>query len=171
MDALLPANLAVGAGIAIVFYYSFEYYEHPTQLRVEPVHFDWTALVSFYGPSSQSAWSLLRWLVGWLTDTQLQRNRAQSNPIQYAPLPPGTAVYSFEGIGLILPIQNEMQAPELFPRVLAACMLTILLLFLAIGEVPTLAFGRITNGSMTAVLHDYCNGWGVTAVSPTSVYK
>ncbi|GLE09580.1 hypothetical protein PINS_up021308 [Pythium insidiosum] len=74
----------------------------------------------------------------------------------------GTAVYSFEGIGLILPIQNEMRQPELFPRVLVMCMLAILVLFLFIGEVPTIAFGRITNGSMTAVLHEYCEGWLVT---------
>ncbi|KAJ0392293.1 hypothetical protein P43SY_005148 [Pythium insidiosum] len=74
----------------------------------------------------------------------------------------GTAVYSFEGIGLILPIQNEMRQPELFPRVLAMCMLAILVLFVFIGEVPTIAFGRITNGSMTAVLHEYCEGWLVT---------
>lgn len=81
----------------------------------------------------------------------------------------GTAVYSFEGIGLILPIQNEMSSPHLFPRVLALCMLLILVLFLVIGEVPTIAFGRITNGSMTAVLHDYCEGWGVTAVRKHSL--
>ncbi|KAG6961104.1 hypothetical protein JG688_00009276 [Phytophthora aleatoria] len=74
----------------------------------------------------------------------------------------GTAVYSFEGIGLVLPIQNAMAEPERFPRVLAICMLSILVLFLFIGEVPTIAFGRIDNGSMTAVLHDYCEGWLVT---------
>lgn len=74
----------------------------------------------------------------------------------------GTTVYSFEGIGLILPIQNEMLNPHLFPRVLASCMLVILVLFLFIGQVPTLAFGRITNGSMTAVLHEFCEGWLVT---------
>lgn len=76
----------------------------------------------------------------------------------------GTAVYSFEGIGLILPIQNEMQRPELFPRVLAICMLAILVLFLILGEVPAISFGRITNGSMTAVLHDFFDGWLVAAV-------
>ncbi|RLN51132.1 hypothetical protein BBJ29_005616, partial [Phytophthora kernoviae] len=74
----------------------------------------------------------------------------------------GTAVYSFEGIGLVLPIQNAMAQPERFPGILAICMLSILVLFLFIGEVPTIAFGRINNGSMTAVLHDYCEGWLVT---------
>lgn len=76
----------------------------------------------------------------------------------------GTAVYSFEGIGLILPIQNEMREPDRFPRVLAACMLAILVLFLLLGEIPTIAFGSITSGSMTAVLRDYCDGWLVPAV-------
>jgi prepilin-type processing-associated H-X9-DG protein len=38
-------------------------------------------------------------------------------------------------------------------------MLAILLLFLVLGGVPVLAFGRITSGSMTAVLHQYCQGW------------
>ncbi|CEG44818.1 amino acid auxin permease family [Plasmopara halstedii] len=74
----------------------------------------------------------------------------------------GTAVYSFEGIGLVLPIQNVMVEPERFPRVLATCMLSILVLFLFIGEIPTLAFGRIDNGSVTAVLHQYCEGRLVT---------
>jgi amino acid permease len=80
----------------------------------------------------------------------------------------GTAVYSFEGIGLILPIQNEMREPERFPRVLAVCMLAILVLFLLLGEIPTIAFGRITSGSMTAVLRDYCEGWLVPAVRFTN---
>lgn len=79
-------------------------------------------------------------------------------------VPQGTAVYSFEGIGLILPIQNEMREPQHFPRVLAIGMMLIMALFLFLGEVPTLAFGHINNGSMTAVLHQYCEGWLVTAV-------
>ncbi|KAJ8525751.1 hypothetical protein ON010_g15362 [Phytophthora cinnamomi] len=117
------ANFAVLSGIAIVFYYSIDYWNHPKiQPRQAPVLADWSQLPEFYG----------------------------------------TAVYSFEGIGLVLPIQNAMAQPERFSRVLAICMLSILVLFLFIGEVPTVAFGRIDNGSMTAVLHDYCEGWLVT---------
>ncbi|KAE8909392.1 hypothetical protein PF005_g24867 [Phytophthora fragariae] len=117
------ANFAVLSGIAIVFYYSIDYWKHPKiQPRLAPVLADWSRLPEFYG----------------------------------------TAVYSFEGIGLVLPIQNAMAQPERFSRVLASCMLSILVLFLFIGVVPTVAFGRINNGSMTAVLHDYCEGWLVT---------
>ncbi|KAG3102368.1 hypothetical protein PI124_g13400 [Phytophthora idaei] len=116
------ANFAVLSGIAIVFYYSIDYWKHPRKPRETTVLADWSHLPEFYG----------------------------------------TAVYSFEGIGLVLPIQNAMAEPERFPRVLAICMLSILVLFLFIGEVPTIAFGRIDNGSMTAVLHDYCEGWLVT---------
>lgn len=116
------ANFAVLSGIAIVFYYSIDYWQHPRKPREPPVLANWSQLPEFYG----------------------------------------TAVYSFEGIGLVLPIQNAMAQPERFSRVLAVCMLSILVLFLFIGEVPTIAFGRIDNGSMTAVLHDYCEGWLVT---------
>ncbi|KAL4100188.1 hypothetical protein PRIC1_007983 [Phytophthora ramorum] len=116
------ANFAVLSGIAIVFYYSIDYWKHPKMPRDTTVLADWSKLPEFYG----------------------------------------TAVYSFEGIGLVLPIQNAMAEPERFPRVLAICMLSILVLFLFIGEVPTIAFGRIDNGSMTAVLHEYCEGWLVT---------
>ncbi|OWZ18423.1 Amino Acid/Auxin Permease [Phytophthora megakarya] len=66
------------------------------------------------------------------------------------------------GIAIVFYYSNAMTEPERFPRILAICMLAILVLFLFIGEVPTIAFGRIDNGSMTAVLHEYCEGWLVT---------
>lgn len=37
------------SGIAIVFYYSLDYYANPTKPRFEPVHVDWTAFPEFYG--------------------------------------------------------------------------------------------------------------------------
>jgi proton-coupled amino acid transporter len=71
-------------------------------------------------------------------------------------------VYSFEGIGLILPIQNEMKEPSRFSRINALVMIFILVLFLFLGEMPVLAFGKITNGSITAVLREYYDGFAVT---------
>lgn len=104
----------------------------------------------------------------WHDHPEVDAVHPQATRFDWRALPEfyGTAVYSFEGIGLILPIQNEMREPERFPRILAACMLAILVLFLFLGEIPTIAFGRITNGSMTAVLRDYCDGWLVPAVRP-----
>ncbi|EQC31764.1 hypothetical protein SDRG_10553 [Saprolegnia diclina VS20] len=74
----------------------------------------------------------------------------------------GTAVYSFEGIGLILPLEKDMHDRRLFRGVLLRTMAFILILFLFLGEVPVLAFGSIENGSMTAVLQRYFPGWSVT---------
>ncbi|OQR86295.1 Amino Acid/Auxin Permease (AAAP) Family [Achlya hypogyna] len=73
----------------------------------------------------------------------------------------GTAVYSFEGIGLILPLEKDMKDRNQFQPVLLRTMSFILVLFLCLGELPVLAFGTIENGSMTAVLQRYFPGWSV----------
>lgn len=54
----------------------------------------------------------------------------------------GVAVTSFEGIGLILPIEAAMARPERFPRVLLLSMAAITALFVAIGVVGYLAYGE-----------------------------
>ena len=76
----------------------------------------------------------------------------------------GTSVYSFEGIGLVLPIESEMKERQHFRFVLISTMSFIMLLFIALGEIPVLAFGQIENGSMTAVLQTYFPGWPVSLV-------
>lgn len=53
----------------------------------------------------------------------------------------GVAVTSFEGIGLILPIQSSMAHPERFPYVLALSMVVITTLFVAVGIIGYTAFG------------------------------
>ncbi|PSK76292.1 hypothetical protein CJJ07_003868 [Candidozyma auris] len=54
----------------------------------------------------------------------------------------GVAVTSFEGIGLILPIQSSMARPEKFPTVLAVSMLVITTLFVSVGVIGYSAFGE-----------------------------
>lgn len=54
----------------------------------------------------------------------------------------GVAVTSFEGIGLILPIESSMANPEKFPFVLLISMLFITSLFVAIGVIGYTAFGE-----------------------------
>ncbi|KAI9826506.1 MAG: neutral amino acid transporter [Phylliscum demangeonii] len=56
----------------------------------------------------------------------------------------GTAIFTFEGIGLIIPIQESMRAPRQFPAVLAAVMLLITVVFLSMGALSYAAYGSRT---------------------------
>lgn len=54
----------------------------------------------------------------------------------------GIAIFSFEGVGLIIPVQNSMASPEKFPLVLALVLVVCTLLFMFIGTIGYLAFGE-----------------------------
>lgn len=53
----------------------------------------------------------------------------------------GTAIFAFEGIGLVIPVQDSMQHPEKFPLVLAMVIITSTVLFITIGSIGYLAYG------------------------------
>jgi proton-coupled amino acid transporter len=54
----------------------------------------------------------------------------------------GTAIFAFEGIGLIIPIQDSMRHPEKFPMVLAMVLITITILMVLIATMGYLAYGE-----------------------------
>jgi solute carrier family 36 (proton-coupled amino acid transporter) len=56
----------------------------------------------------------------------------------------GTAIFTFEGIGLIVPIQSSMKEPNKFPGVLAGVMVAITVIFTVMGAISYLAFGSKT---------------------------
>jgi solute carrier family 36 (proton-coupled amino acid transporter) len=56
----------------------------------------------------------------------------------------GTAIFTFEGIGLIIPIQESMRKPEQFPGVMGLVMVIITLLFTVMGAVSYAAYGSST---------------------------
>lgn len=56
----------------------------------------------------------------------------------------GTAVFSFEGIGLIIPIKEAMAQPSKFPSVLAFVMIVITIVFVFMGTLSYAAFGSAT---------------------------
>ncbi|KAF9085859.1 neutral amino acid transporter [Mortierella sp. GBA35] len=56
----------------------------------------------------------------------------------------GTAVFTFEGIGLIIPITESMKEPEKFPKVLTGVMIGITVLFTSLGALSYAAFGSKT---------------------------
>lgn len=62
------------------------------------------------------------------------------NPKDF-PLFVGTAVFSFEGIGLVIPITDAMREPRKFPKVLTGVMISLLFLFGGAGALSYLTFG------------------------------
>ncbi|KAK0626551.1 vacuolar amino acid transporter 3 [Immersiella caudata] len=56
----------------------------------------------------------------------------------------GTAIFTFEGIGLIIPIQESMKNPQKFPKVMGVVMIIITTLFIVMGAVSYAAYGSKT---------------------------
>jgi solute carrier family 36 (proton-coupled amino acid transporter) len=56
----------------------------------------------------------------------------------------GTAIFTFEGIGLIIPIQTGMKNPKKFPAVLGGVMIAITVVFVSMGALSYAAFGSKT---------------------------
>ncbi|SAM07194.1 hypothetical protein [Absidia glauca] len=73
----------------------------------------------------------------------------------------GTAVFSFEGIGMVVPIIQGMKHPEQFPRVLTLGMIICTCLFVLIGTLGYLAFGENTQASVVSNLPPQ-NGLAIT---------
>ena len=53
----------------------------------------------------------------------------------------GTAAFAFEGIGLVIPIQESMIRPEKFKFVLTSVMIILILVFTSIGALSYAAYG------------------------------
>ncbi|CAO3696635.1 hypothetical protein G6F70_007397 [Rhizopus microsporus] len=67
-------------------------------------------------------------------------NIAAVNPYNFA-LMIGTATFSFEGIGLIIPIVESMKRPDKFPIVLTLGMMIVTVIYVLIGTLSYLAYG------------------------------
>ncbi|KAI9497885.1 transmembrane amino acid transporter protein-domain-containing protein [Zychaea mexicana] len=62
----------------------------------------------------------------------------------------GTAVFSFEGIGMVVSIIESMKKPEKFPMVLNIGMLIITTIFILIGAIGYIAYGENIEASIVA---------------------
>jgi len=63
-------------------------------------------------------------------------------------------LYSYEGINLILPVESAMKEPEKFAPVFWSSMVVVACLLATVAAACVLAFGNVTNGSVTAFLLD-----------------
>lgn len=64
----------------------------------------------------------------------------------------GTAVFSFEGIGMVVPIVEGMKEPQKFSRVLNMGMVICTIIFIFIGTIGYVAYGENTQASVVANL-------------------
>lgn len=71
---------------------------------------------------------------------------------QRVPLFFGTAIFAFEGIALVLPLQNAMENPKSFSRylgVLNVSMVFITGIFISFGAIGYWKYGEDIEGSLT----------------------
>ena len=81
--------------------------------------------------------------IATIADRGIEKSVTLFNARDYT-LTIGAAIFTFEGIGLILPIQSSMKKPERFEPLLFSVMLIITIIFTSVGVLCYATFGAAT---------------------------
>ncbi|KAG7234866.1 hypothetical protein INR49_003676, partial [Caranx melampygus] len=133
----LVANLVMTASLVLIYFYSL------------------TVNTTFITPSHVEVSSI----VGQTSVTPIDLpkvGRAKDYPLFF-----GTAIFAFEGIGVVLPLENKMQRPQSFSLVLYLGMGIVTFLYISLGTIGYMCFGEHIGGSITLNLP---NCWTYQAV-------
>ncbi len=55
----------------------------------------------------------------------------------------GSAVYSYEGIGVILPLLEVTEKPEMYPKILSYVLITVMVVYVGFGEFCLFVYGDL----------------------------
>lgn len=61
----------------------------------------------------------------------------------------GSVIYAFEGIGMVLPLENKMKKPEHYRRIVIAAMTVVTLLYTSFAAMGYIVYGNEIEGSIT----------------------
>ena len=70
----------------------------------------------------------------------------------------GVAVYSYEGIGVVLPLENTMKKPKHFKPVVYIGMATVASMYLSVGLLGYMAYGNCVDSNVILSLHASSDG-------------
>ena len=81
--------------------------------------------------------------IAFLAEEGINKTVVNFNPDYYT-LTIGSCIFTFEGIGLILPIQSSMKKPQIFEYLLGIVMFIVTVIFCSVGALSYATFGSDT---------------------------